>query len=286
MFENQNTVDFHWDEIPFARAYEEPDDEETLDLPSVQLETKKLATGPVNGMDLPEPVTLLAKMAAIKEAVFTTAQPEKNEIPVMPKVSAFDSPTPMGALTMKDSLSLEDAWFYEKPNYETAAPIVEAAPKKKGWFASFTDKMTKAVEKFGSFLDKAVPAVSVAALAMTLGTAASQISDFNKVSSPTTAEPVHMSAFAKAVEVTPVEIVQNASGTNASYLHSERSHAHFVSQLEKWGGFRTVLDHPAVKEAKTTAQMINLVEQYFGEKVADLIELNVKALHQPAPLSV
>ena len=264
MFGSYNTFDMELDKAPVIQAYED---------------TKKLATGPVRGIALPEPVTLLAKMASVKEAALKVAQPDKKVPLVMPKVSLLDDP-----------------WFKTEPKYESTEPVVEAAPKKKGWFASFTDKIGEAVESFGNFLNRALPAVSAAALAVTLGGVSSQLNDFNQVKESARPVPVQMSTSPKSVQViSPVvkaestemnKTADQAGSKKTDYLYSQRSHAHFISQLEKWGGYRTVLDHPRVKEAKTTAEMINLVEKYFGEKVADLIEFNVKAMHQPAHLCV
>lgn len=311
MFEDETfiTADLHWDEVPFMRPYEDTEDEfeeNTMELPLAEKE--ELTGKPIDPTDVPEPLALLAKRAEVKE----TVQQVVKEIPNMPCTDPFDTPEPMGALAMmagvaeEDTLFLEDAWFKEEPKYETPAVVLET-PKKKTWFARIMGKVDRAVEKFGNFLDTAVPVAAAGALAFTLGSFGSVISAQTKPSEAPA--PVQTAAVAKAeiplvkpttVEVKQtsqaeknqrlieknVEIVQNAGGEKARYLHSEASHQDFVAQLEKWGGFRAILEHPKVKESKTTAQMINLVDEYFGEKVADLVESNAAAMHLPTALSV
>lgn len=306
MFLHQDIPDLQCDEIAFIRAYKEAEDS-----PKVKS---------VDPTDVPEPVALLAARARVQTAALEVTQQEKKHVsPPMPKTSPFDSPVPMGVLATLAATTLlkkpepeietlQDPWFETQSSYEPVAPLVET-PKKKTWFAAFTDRLNNAVEKFGNFLDKAVPVISAGALAITLGTLGSQLNNFNKITTTATA-PIQTSVVYNSTQTTSpnnkaevkkidsvaqknqallekrVEIVQKAGGVNARYLHSEYSHRHFISQLEKWGGYRTVLNHPAVKEARTTAQMINLVDQYFGEKVADLVEANAAAMHLPAPLSL
>lgn len=310
MFEHEpfSTADLHWDEVPFVRPYEDTEDEfeeNTMELPLAEFEAEeKVVEKQIDPTDVPEPLALLAKRTEVKETVKQVVK----EIPNMPRTAPFDTPEPMGALAMMagvaaarkkeveiveevDTLFLEDDWFEEEP-LET--------PKKKGWFARLTDKVDRAVEKFGNFLDTAVPVAAAGALAFTLGSLGSAI---NTQTKPAEAPaPIQTAAVVKAempsiksstIEVKKTsqteknqmlieknaEIVQNAGGEKARYLHSEASHQHFLAQLEKWGGFRAILEHPKVKEAKTTAQMINLVDEYFGEKVADLVEANAAAMH-------
>lgn len=322
MFDYEQAGQLHYDEIPFVRSWEDTEDEfedNTMEMPLAEFEEEeKVVEKSIDPTDVPEPLALLAKRAEVKE----TVQQVVKEIPNMPRTAPFDTPEPMGILAMmagaavarkkeveeveeEEPLILEEVWFKEEP-LET--------PKKKGWFARFTDKVDRAVEKFGNFLDAVVPTVSAAAVAVTLGAIGSQLSDFNKVTqasseSVVASTQVQVAAAAKVempsvkastVEVKKTsqaeknqmliekhaEIVQNAGGEKARYLHSEASHQHFIAQLAKFGGFRAVLEHPAVKEAKTTAQMINLVDEYFGEKVADLVEANAAAMHLPTVLSV
>lgn len=310
MFEHEpfSTADLHWDEVPFVRPYEDTEDEfgeNTMELPLAEFEAEeKVVEKQIDPTDVPEPLALLAKRTEVKETVKQVVK----EIPNMPRTAPFDTPEPMGALAMMagvaaarkkeveiveevDTLVLEDDWFEEEP-LET--------PKKKGWFARLTDKVDRAVEKFGNFLDTAVPVAAAGALAFTLGSLGSAI---NTQTKPAEAPaPIQTAAVVKAempsiksstIEVKKTsqteknqmlieknaEIVQNAGGEKARYLHSETSHQHFIVQLQKWGGFRAILEHPKVKEAKTTAQMINLVDEYFGEKVADLVEANAAAMH-------
>lgn len=322
MFEHEQADHTHYDEIPFVRPWEDTEDEfeeNTMELPLAELEEEEVVEKSIDPTDVPEPLALFAKRAEVKE-VF---QQVVKEIPTMPRTAPFDTPELMGALaTMagvtaarkkevevveeEDTLILEDAWFEEEPKYEAPAVILET-PKKKGWFARLTEKVDRTVEKFGNFLDTAVPVAAAGALAFTLGSLGSAI---NTQTKPAEAPaPVQTAAMVKAEipSVKPViaeikktsqaeknqmlieknaEIVQNAGGEKARYLHSEASHQHFVAQLAKFGGFRAVLEHPAVKEAKTTAQMINLVDEYFGEKVADLVEANAAAMHLPTALSL
>lgn len=310
MFEHEEyptTAHFSWDEIAIVRHVDDPadkfyddsyEDEDDMEDLGEFLETDE-AVKSIDPTDAPEPLALLAKRAEVKE----TVQQVVKEIPNMPRTAPFDTPEPMGALAMmagvaaahkkevevveEDTLSLEDAWFEEEPKYEAPVIVLET-PKKKGWF-------TRLADKFGNFLDTAVPVASAGALAFTLGSFGSAIS--TQTNHAEALAPVQALAVAKAE--TPsiktsqaeknqmlinkhAEIVQNAGGEKARYLHSEMSHQHFIAQLEKWGGFRAILEHPAVKEAKTTAQMINLVDEYFGEKVADLVEANAAAMHLPA----
>lgn len=331
MFDHEQAGQMHYDEIPFVRPYEDTEDEfeeNTVELPLAELEAQEEVVGKsIDPTDVPEPLALLAKRAEVKEVVQQVVQQTAKEIPNMPRTAPFDTPEPMGVLAMmagaalvrkkeeveavENTLILEDAWFEEEPK------IVLEPPKKKGWFSSFKETVSKgldrAVEKFGNFLDTAVPTLSAAAVAVTLGSMGSQLSDFNKVvqasDSVVASTPVQVAATAKvempSIKASTVEakktsqadknqtliekhaeIVQNAGGEKAHYLHSEASHRHFVAQLQKWGGYRAILEHPKVKEAKTTAQMINLVDEYFGEKVADLVEANAAAMHLPTALSL
>lgn len=79
------------------------------------------------------------------------------------------------------------------------------------------------------------------------------------------------------------ELVKVTGGEGATYLHNTGAHAHFVGELSKPGrGFSAVLSHPEVAKAKTIAEMVNLVETHFGEKVADLVESNAAAMHLSA----
>ncbi len=75
------------------------------------------------------------------------------------------------------------------------------------------------------------------------------------------------------------EIVHHAGGVKANYLFDTAAHARFTKQLESFGGFSAILAHPEVVKAKNIAEMVNLVDRYFGEKVADLVESNAAALH-------
>lgn len=325
MFDHEQAGQMHYDEIPFIRPYEDTEDEfeeNTVELPLAEEKS-------IDPTDVPEPLALLAKRAEVKEVVQQVAQQTLKEIPNMPRTAPFDTPEPMGALAMmvagvvaakkkeeEDALSLEEAWLEEEPKYEAPTVTLEK-PKKKGWFSSFKETVSKgldrAAEKFGNFLDTAVPTLSAAAVAVTLGSMGSQLSDFNKVvqasESVVASTPVQTAAAVKAempsvepsivqVKKNPqieknqiliekhAEIVQNAGGEKARYLHSEASHRHFVAQLQKWGGYRAILEHPKVKEAKTTAQMINLVDEYFGERVADLVEVNAAAMHLPVAVAI
>ncbi len=76
------------------------------------------------------------------------------------------------------------------------------------------------------------------------------------------------------------EIVHHAGGAKANYLFSSAAYTHFIHELNKPSrGFTAILAHPEVAKAKNIAEMVNLVEQYFGESVADLVESNAAAMH-------
>jgi len=280
--------------------------------PFDHLNNREEAPFVVDATDAPEPRALLAKMAEVNKTVTETAQPQRKVESRMPPTSPFDSPEPMGVLKAL-GLAATVAIARPKEKSEQAVPIAEAAPKKKGWFVRIADKVAQTVdkgfEKLGNFLDRTLPAISVAAVAVVLGGMGSHTEDFAKVSriSESTTQSsamVDTPAPVKVTAITPIatqvavpdsatitnqtliekhaEIVQHAGGEKARYLHSEASHQHFIAQLVKFGGFTTILNHPKVREAKTTAQMVNLVDQYFGEKVADLVEANAAAMHLPA----
>lgn len=178
--------------------------------------------------------------------------------------------------------------------------------------------MSSAMDRFGRFLDYAVPSTSALAVVASFGVGASTLHKIEQMPVP---EPVKIEAVAmpqatvppvtmntmQPLAITPtvkeltkaktlaetqpdaeslnellikknIEIVQAAGGEKASYLYSERAHADFVKMLRKATGFNGVLDHPEVQKAKNIAEMVNLVDQYFGEDIADLIESNAASM--------
>lgn len=79
------------------------------------------------------------------------------------------------------------------------------------------------------------------------------------------------------------EIVEVVGGKSADYLHSTTAHNNFLREISKPGrGFSAVLSHHEVAQAKTIAEMINLVEIHFGEKAADIVEGNAAAMRLSA----
>lgn len=340
--------DDHADDF-YDDTYEEPDDVEDLAdfLESEEEEGAEedlsLFLESEDPRDVPEAFTLLKRQAEVKARTAAVIEPRKPVTPPLERLFPFMAPamawsardlkkrekataTPAPAPAPQPTNGLDEFqdWFKrgDEIQYPEAPVLTPEPPKppKKSWWNRFVDKVDSAVEGFGRFLDKAVPTVSAAGLAVTLGTMATELTEFykpahaapEKVAISTTPPPVMSVSVAStpvsvleenAVQVTPViqakkpssaaelnqallekraEIVQAAGGTKARYLHSETAHIHLVNEMQKWGGYETVLAHPEVQKAKTTAEMINLVERYFGEKVADLVEANAAAMHQPA----
>lgn len=266
--------------------------------------------------DAPEPNAILAKRA--EEAARDRAQLEAN-FPFMKAAMAFaarsqvTSVIPELELDEVATLSLspiEKAWMERVPEpmplpEPTVLPLAAAKPN---WFSKLKDKVDEVFESFGRFLDKAVPLGSAAVVATTLGLSAETFVGFE--SSLVASAPV-VSAKADTVQLKPVaekeatkleaktlaetqpdaaslnslliekneEIVRVAGGTKANYLFSASAHAHLTAQLTKATGFTAILNHPEVKKAKNIAEMVNLVDQYFGEDAADLIESNAAAMH-------
>ena len=242
----------------------------------------------IDPTDAPNPQNpiLLGMMATARSAAFKKGKETKVET--------------------QDFTPFEEDFFNSEP-----APQEEE--HKPTWLDKFTQKLNerigKVMEGFGKVLDVSVPVGSMATLAAIAGMGVSTIGNFEKTASasepdqpvmvqtvdvpqisvsmtqPATTlwslkpEPKVLNAF--LIEKNP-EIVQHAGGSNANYLHSGASYAHFTKSLESFGGFSAILAHPEVAKAKNIAEMINLVEKYFGEKVADLVESNAAAMNLSA----
>jgi hypothetical protein len=345
-------------ERPLA-SFDEDGDLEELKLDQVQAEIVNDVTDlleeellPVDPTDVPEPVTLLKKQAKEKREYeawldqhfpFMTATNiglKKNEArvaarqkkePEKPIKDSNNVPVAMGmaaaAVATKrkedklppEELDLDDECFNQEPK-----PEPEIVEPKKGWFASMREKIgqkvDRAMDSFGRFLDYAVPIASAAAVAATIGVTAST---FSKPAAESAQQEVRTTMIApkpteyiaveaavspkKSEEMKPVtaaktlwektpdpvllndvltrnhaQIVEVTGGKSANYLHSTASYAHFIKQLSKTPGFTGVLSNPEVQQAKTIAEMINIVERVFGDNVADLIESNAAAMRLSA----
>lgn len=253
---------------------------------------------------------LEANFPFMKAAVAFAARSQVTR--VIPELKLDDEDEEL-ELNEVDTLSLsplEMEWMERVPEpmplpEPTVLPLAAAKPN---WFSKLKDKVDEVFESFGRFLDKAVPLGSAAVVATTLGLSAETFVGFE--SSVVASAPV-VSAKADTVQLKPVaekeatkleaktlaetqpdaaslnslliekneEIVRVAGGTKANYLFSASAHAHLTAQLTKATGFTAILNHPEVKKAKNIAEMVNLVDQYFGEDAADLIESNAAAMH-------
>ncbi len=341
---NEQPTGPHYDEMPFVRSvfdveedtYEGEDD---IDLPlpeepdeeELELELdKEEVTDPT---DVPEPLALLAKMKEVKAATIRAVVPVKRPRPAgllgvglaMAAASAPKKGKEEEPATALDAL--EEEFFKEgdKMNSgETLPSEVIEFPQKRTWWNRLTDKIDSAVEKFGNFLDHAVPSVSVLGLVATLGGLATHLADFNTVVqaqaretvSASTSVPIQTMAVTQTLQATPpvlattfkseepsntlwttnstpssnnqflvekkTEIVKEAGGEKADYLHSAAAYSHFTKQLQGFTGFPAILSHPEVQKAKNIAEMLNIIDRIFGEKVGDLVEANAAAMHLSA----
>ncbi len=201
----------------------------------------------------------------------------------------------------------EEAWF-------SAQPVVEKKPTtavKTSWLSRLSTKIGDVVEGFGKFLDYAVPTATAAAVAATIGLGANTVTKQEntvlvaqapkitvqastvQMQAPKPEEFAVLKPAAKTLAETQTnaaslndllvkknqEIVHAAGGTKAKYLHSPAAYAQLNATLTKATGFGAILNHPEVKKAKNIAEMVNLVDQYFGEEMADLIESNAASMH-------
>lgn len=330
----------HYDEIPYVRSSSYYDEEEPERVETLEMPLSALLDEDVNDpRNAPEPYL------AMQKAVAQAAQEVLKEapavvIPPMPPTHPTETPEPVGLMMAglfpllsrtetdaeepsapEDPFKEHADFFSKEPHYETVQePEVVV---KTGWLRRLSEKFGSAMERFGHFLDAAVPPSMAAIVATTLGMAAPTVlSNTNHVGtqeavavSSTSFEAPQpelnisrMTAVETAPSVEPVsapqtlweahsnpkdlnallieknkEIVAVTGGERADYLYSTAAYEHLLKELSKPGrGFSAVLMHPETQKAENIAQLINLVETHFGEKVADLLESNAAAMHLSA----
>ena len=277
--------------------------------------------------EAPDPLPILARITALKNAIQEVMVEEDDELEVIDPTDAPNPQNPIllgmmvaaatarSAASKKEEVPEVEIQVFEtfEEDFFNSEPAPQEEEHKPTWLDKFTQKLNerigKVMEGFGKVLDVSVPVGSMATLAAIAGMGVSTIGNFEKTASasepdqpvmvqtvdvpqisvsmtqPATTlwslkpEPKVLNAF--LIEKNP-EIVQHAGGSNANYLHSGASYAHFTKSLESFGGFSAILAHPEVAKAKNIAEMINLVEKYFGENVADLVESNAAAMHLSA----
>lgn len=315
MLEELELDDPHWDEIVVVGAknadenIEDTYDDETQvseaedaqELADVtEFLVEDFSDSP---FDIPEPVNILKARQARQPESATDFQ---TLFPFMEAATKFAARQKVKKILPVFTAKEED-WFKSKPAIEVP-PVPLAKPS---WFSRLSSKIGDAVEGFGKILDYVVPTGSAVAVAATIGLAASDLTKQEhtvmvaqapkitvqastvQMQAPKTVEQVTQRPAAKTLAETQPdavslndllikknqEIVHAAGGTKAKYLHSPAAYAQLNATLTKATGFGAILNHPEVKKAKNIAEMVNLVDQYFGEEMADLIESNAAAMH-------